>query len=394
MIYFKAKPERRSLCGWDELHTSLFLKYMREERNLLKINDIKVGDRFRKDLGDLEALKHSIQEIGLLHNIVVNENKELICGQRRLEAFKQLGLEEIPATVMNFQDMINPEIHENNVRKDFTIMERYEIRKALEPLEKQKAEERMLLGKPSVNLTKGRVLDNIAKSFGISRNTLNKETAIIEAAKQNPTQFERFIERIDSGKTSVSYVYTMVKRSKDHKKTPNLPTGEFDIILADPPWTYDIMTRGAPDEHYGVMTDEEIENMQVPSSDNAILFLLTTNVKLPVALNVMQKWGFAYITNAVWIKPNIGNGHHFRGQHELLLKGVKGNMPLPQEKDRVSSVIMGPTKEHSEKPDIVYQIMESNYPNRKYLELFSRKERDGWTSWGNEVEVKPEIEIK
>ena len=61
-------------------------------------------------------------------------------------------------------------------------------------------------------------------------------------------------------------------------------------------------------------------------------------------------------------------------------------MPLPQEKDRPSSVIMGPRKEHSEKPDSVYQDIEQMYPNRTYLELFARNKRQGWTSWGNELE--------
>ena len=88
-----------------------------EKRNMssLKVNDIKIGDRFRIDLGDLKALKQSIQEFGLFHPIVVNENNELICGQRRLEALKQLGYEVVPTTRINIQDIVNGEIHENTV---------------------------------------------------------------------------------------------------------------------------------------------------------------------------------------------------------------------------------------------------------------------------------------
>jgi N6-adenosine-specific RNA methylase IME4 len=364
-----------------------------EKRNMssLKVNDIKIGDRFRIDLGDLKALKQSIQEFGLFHPIVVNENNELICGQRRLEALKQLGYEVVPTTRINIQDIVNGEIHENTVRKDFTILERYEIRKRLEPLEKQKAEERMLSGEPCVKFTQGKTRDKIAKSLGKSWLTLEKETEIVEAAKQNPEQFGHLLEKIDSGKTSVNYVHQMVKRSKDHTNTPNLPQGEFDIILADPPWNYDINIRGSPDDHYNVMTNEAIENLEIPAAENAILFLWATAPKIQEATKVLKAWGFTYRSHAVWIKDKIGNGYYFRSQHELLLVGKKGNIPTPQEKDRHSSVIMAATKEHSEKPDIVYQIIEQMYPNRKYLELFARKEREGWTSWGNEMEIKAEI---
>jgi ParB family transcriptional regulator, chromosome partitioning protein len=52
----------------------------------MKISDIKIGNRFRKDLGDIQNLADSIREIGLLQPVVVNENNDLIAGQRRIEA--------------------------------------------------------------------------------------------------------------------------------------------------------------------------------------------------------------------------------------------------------------------------------------------------------------------
>jgi ParB family transcriptional regulator, chromosome partitioning protein len=61
----------------------------------MNIKDIKIGDRFRKDLGDIKTLASSIQEIGLLQPKVVNQDNELIAGQRRLEACKLLGRTEV-----------------------------------------------------------------------------------------------------------------------------------------------------------------------------------------------------------------------------------------------------------------------------------------------------------
>jgi ParB family chromosome partitioning protein len=60
---------------------------------------IRVGKRFRKDLGDLEILARSIKAIGLLHPIVVDRDGNLIAGLRRLRACKALGWGSIPVTV-------------------------------------------------------------------------------------------------------------------------------------------------------------------------------------------------------------------------------------------------------------------------------------------------------
>ena len=67
----------------------------------IKITDIKVGDRYRKDLGDLTLLANSIGEIGLLHPIVINQDNQLIAGERRLETCKSLGWNEVDVHVVN-----------------------------------------------------------------------------------------------------------------------------------------------------------------------------------------------------------------------------------------------------------------------------------------------------
>ena len=61
-------------------------------------------------------------------------------------------------------------------------------------------------------------------------------------------------------------------------------------------------------------------------------------------------------------------------EHELLLIGIKGDFPTPYESDRPPSVIQAPRGKHSEKPDIVYDIIEKMCPNRTYLEMFARGE--------------------
>jgi ParB/RepB/Spo0J family partition protein len=93
----------------------------------LKITDINIGDRIRQETGDLSQLKRSIQEVGLLMPIIVNEKNELLSGFRRLEACRQLGWIEIEARVINTEDdhvkRLDLEYHENLGRVDLTIEE-------------------------------------------------------------------------------------------------------------------------------------------------------------------------------------------------------------------------------------------------------------------------------
>jgi N6-adenosine-specific RNA methylase IME4 len=87
----------------------------------------------------------------------------------------------------------------------------------------------------------------------------------------------------------------------------------------------------------------------------------------------------------VWVKDKIGNGYYVRGKHELLLIGMKGDIPTPEESNRPASVIEAARLEHSRKPEKVYEIIEKMYPNRSYLELSARSQyNEKWTTWGNE----------
>ena len=118
---------------------------------LIRINSVIIGTRIRKELGDIASLAKDISETGLLQPIVINQNSELICGVRRIEAFKALGKSEIPAYIVNLDDIIKGEISENTQRKDFSWEEIIEIKKAVEPEIKKESEKRMLSGKPSAN---------------------------------------------------------------------------------------------------------------------------------------------------------------------------------------------------------------------------------------------------
>ena len=179
------------------------------------------------------------------------------------------------------------------------------------------------------------------------------------------------------------------KKAEEAGPPPPLPAGVFDLILADPPWRYDFAAysdkHGEVEDHYPTMPLADICALTVPAADNATLYLWATSPKLTEALEVMDAWGFDYKTSMVWVKGSIGMGYHARQRHELILIGTKGTPGVPEPENRPDSVIEAPRLEHSVKPDRLYEIIETAYPDRRYLELFARRPRDGWEAWGNEV---------
>jgi N6-adenosine-specific RNA methylase IME4 len=162
----------------------------------------------------------------------------------------------------------------------------------------------------------------------------------------------------------------------------------YRVIYGDPPW--DIAQKGARGaiEHYDLMSLDRIKAMPIAdlADDNATLLLWVTNAALPAGLEVMEAWGFRYVTNAVWDKYYIGLGNYFRGSHEILLHGVRGRAPFKYHGQR--STLLFPREDHSRKPAEMIPLIE-RVLDGPYLELFSRSRpnsRSDWSIWGNEVD--------
>jgi N6-adenosine-specific RNA methylase IME4 len=173
-----------------------------------------------------------------------------------------------------------------------------------------------------------------------------------------------------------------------------MPAGvRYPVLYAEPPWRYENAPIGASgraiENHYPTMTLEEICALEVGeiAADDAVLYLWATAPMVMQAGAVIEAWGFAYRTNFVWIKDKIGMGYHARNQHEILLIAKRGSIPPPAPEDRVSSVVHADRGEHSEKPEIFYELIERFYPSLPKIELFSRAPRPGWDAWGNQSEA-------
>jgi N6-adenosine-specific RNA methylase IME4 len=230
------------------------------------------------------------------------------------------------------------------------------------------------------------VSDSIKPSF---RNDNLSFTHHVAVAPLKPEQQEKYLSKAVKEKLSVRELREVIREDK-HKLLPKaeLPKGEFDVIYADPPWEYEHCATNSRkiENQYPTMTLDAIKEMKIPSAKNSVLFLWATAPKVEEAIGVLNSWGFVYRTCAVWDKEVIGMGYWFRNQHEILLVGCKGNYSPPEQSDRVSSVYKEKRGEHSKKPEHYYSLIESFFPNGKYLELFARKKHnDKWNVYGNQL---------
>lgn len=175
--------------------------------------------------------------------------------------------------------------------------------------------------------------------------------------------------------------------------------GRFATVLADPPWRFSNRTGKMAPEHrrlsrYGTLTTDQIAELPVRhlAKDCSHLYLWVPNALIAEGLRVMQAWGFAYKTNLVWFKvrkdggpDGRGVGFYFRNVTELVLFGVRGGLRTREAGRRQTNIVVARKREHSRKPEQLYDIIERCSPG-PYLEMFARRVRRGWCQWGNEVE--------
>jgi N6-adenosine-specific RNA methylase IME4 len=186
------------------------------------------------------------------------------------------------------------------------------------------------------------------------------------------------------------------------KTTPFMDLHEerFGTILADPPWLFLNKTGKIAPEHrrlfrYDTMALDEIKALPVEqlATTPAHLYLWCPNALLPDGLVVMAAWGFVFKAIIVWYKirkdggpDGRGVGFYFRNVTELILFGVRGkNARTLAPGRRQVNLLATRKREHSRKPDELYDIIERCSPG-PFLELFARgNTRPNWTAWGNEA---------
>ncbi|MCL2015920.1 MAG: MT-A70 family methyltransferase [Defluviitaleaceae bacterium] len=188
---------------------------------------------------------------------------------------------------------------------------------------------------------------------------------------------------------------------------PALPTATYDIIYADPPWDYNgkmqfdkssIKTENIGFEKnifissatfkYPTLKLPELKALDVKAiaAADSLLFMWTTGPQMAYAIELGQAWGFAYKTIAfVWDKMVHNPGRYTLSQTELCLVFKKGRIPSPRGARNIRQLIHVPRGKHSEKPAEVIDGITKMFPTQNKIELFARKNYNGWDNWGLEI---------
>jgi N6-adenosine-specific RNA methylase IME4 len=271
------------------------------------------------------------------------------------------------------------ELEKERAEKEKQMKERLELER-IRKLEQAKEEEE-----------REKIRKEQAEKERIEKERMRKEREEQERIEQERrVQFQREQERIEKEKLEQFRAEQERIEAEKLNSVADLEDEDdkrYNVILCDPPWRYDFAeTKNREIENqYPTMTLEEIKSLNVPADDDCVLFMWATAPKLEQAFEVLKAWGFTYKTCAVWDKELIGMGYWFRGQHELLLVGVRGSPGVPAPENRFSSVIKSRREGHSKKPECVYEMIEKMVPNKNYLEMFARRKRENWSVWGNQV---------
>ena len=338
----------------------------------------------RRDHGDIEGMKASIKDVGLICPLAVDQGNNLLVGRRRYQALMELygpdyevACHRIPINgdrLRAFRVALAENIHRLNLtdpEASASIKEYDELKRKLEgskPAGNPNLAQCAELG--------GWTQEKTALDLGISPPAVRKAIKIATAIEEHPE-----LAGLPSG------IAILREAAKLKRRSTPLPQGLFDVVVADPPWPYEnrIWSWGPAELHYATMPLAEICALKVPAAPDSALFLWTTNPFLREASGVVDAWGFVYKTNIVWVKRNCvrpGTGFYVRGHHELLLVCTRGSFVPVAGDQPMTSVIEADVAEHSTKPQEAYSLIERMYPDASYLDLFARHRRPNWTAWG------------
>jgi N6-adenosine-specific RNA methylase IME4 len=193
---------------------------------------------------------------------------------------------------------------------------------------------------------------------------------------------------------------------------PPLPDRKYEIIYADPPWHYNGKMQfdnsgksadqidlnknifiSAAEFKYPTVKTSELKKLPIHeiASDDALLFMWTTNPHLDQAIELGTAWGFDYKTVAfVWDKMVHNPGQYTLSNVEMVLVFKRGRIPKPRGARNVQQLVRSPRRAHSQKPDEIVHLIERMFPTQSKIELFARSRFDNWDAWGLEMLISNE----
>ncbi|MBI5248171.1 MAG: DNA methyltransferase [Desulfomonile tiedjei] len=240
--------------------------------------------------------------------------------------------------------------------------------------------------------------------LGITRNQSSRWHKISEIPEES---FEGYIQTTKSKESELTSAGALllardIQRQQmiadlqeNIQKAPSIPNQKYNVIVIDPPWQYHLrngQTGRRNTVPYPTMSLEEIKALPIQglAAESAILWLFSTNSHLPDAFEIVKEWGFQYKTLLTWVKNRLGTGDWLRGRTEHCLMAIKGR-PVTRLTNQ-STVIHAPVREHPQKPDEFYRLVETLCPGRK-IELFAQENRDAWDTGLTSVNISQTVRL-
>lgn len=213
------------------------------------------------------------------------------------------------------------------------------------------------------------------------------EQTIAEARKQGELPTRKLALRIARKKRSDEN-----KKKKQEEKQKSfadihrseaikLDGDKYNVIYANP------IYESEDSDKTLAISIEEMKKLQLPSDDNAVLFLWTTSKDLISSLEVVSAWGFTYRDQAIWdfVKTKTAS-FCFKTRHKVLLVATKGDAPLKPEKTKPSTFI-DRSEKTEQKPRYYYETIERMFPKGAYLDVFSKEPFNSkWKTFFNNKE--------
>ena len=339
---------------------------------------------------EYQALKDDIKSNGLLEPIWIDADGKIIDGRNRHKACIETNTPMKFKVWNNGQSLVSFVVSLNLKRRHLNASQRAACALDIKPMLEEEANAYKLSKLKHGNILpvvelipqreEGKSRDQAGEMFGVSGRYVSEAETIKEKA---PDLFDQ----VKAGEISLTQARRETVKRERHE-TPELPTGKYGVIYADPPWQYSNSGfYNAVEAEYPTMTEQELIDLDVRDlcDDSSVLFLWATNPLLDVAMRVMEGWGFTYKTNFVWVKDKArGFAWWAKSKHEILMVGTKPKSNTPVQSAE-SAITAKRPNEHSKKPEVFYELIETLFPNERKIEMFARNKRDGWDCWGNEV---------
>lgn len=222
---------------------------------------------------------------------------------------------------------------------------------------------------------------SVSDAASVAKKSPQLQQAAVERAKQS-----------SDGKLlrAARAVSLDAQREELAKKAIEMPEGPFDVIVLDPPWPYaeKIDVSGYdPQGHrasnpYPEMSLDAIAALDLQGAPDCVLWLWTTHRFMRHSFPLLDAWGFKDRVILTWAKDRMGLGRWLRSQSEFCIMATRGNPSVNLTTQ--TTVIDGPQREHSRKPDEFYAMVDELCAGSK-LDFFSRETRPGWQSFGDQV---------